>query len=57
MQLLADLALEFKVEVFVYSSAIQVGPSEDDHLDNSHRAKPKIEDYCKDLGSKGLNWM
>ncbi|KAK7715697.1 hypothetical protein SLS63_011284 [Diaporthe eres] len=56
-KLLADLALEFKVEVFVYSSAIPVGPSEDDHLDNSHRAKPRIENYCRELGSKGLNWI
>ncbi|KAJ0122043.1 hypothetical protein J7T55_002554 [Diaporthe amygdali] len=56
-KLLADLALEFRVEVFVYSSAIQVGPTEDDHLDNSHRAKPQIEDYCKELGSQGMNWI
>ncbi|KAL2281730.1 hypothetical protein FJTKL_11408 [Diaporthe vaccinii] len=56
-RLLADLALEFKVEVFVYSSAIPVGPSEDDHLDDSHRAKPRIENYCRELGSKELNWM
>lgn len=57
MQLLGDLALVFKVEVFVYSSAIPVGPSEDDHLDDSYRAKPRIEKYCRELGSKGLNWM
>jgi hypothetical protein len=55
--LLADLALEFKVEVFVYSSAIQVGADADDALDHSHRAKPQIENYVKELGSKGLNWM
>lgn len=36
---------------------MQVGPDVDDHLDNSHRAKPQIENYCKELGSKGLNWM
>ncbi|KAL1864543.1 hypothetical protein Daus18300_007558 [Diaporthe australafricana] len=56
-KLLADLALEAQVKAFVYSSSIQVGPSKDDAVDNSHRGKVEIEEYCMGLGSKGLNWI
>ncbi|KAI3391190.1 hypothetical protein diail_7795, partial [Diaporthe ilicicola] len=56
-KLLADLALASHVKVFVYSSSIQVGHSKDDAAGNSHRVKLEIEDYCRDLESKGLNWV
>ncbi|KAK5994956.1 hypothetical protein PT974_03345 [Cladobotryum mycophilum] len=56
-KMLADLAFEFKVEAFVYSSAIQPGPDQDDVHDASHKAKREIELYGKQLGDKGLNWI
>ncbi|KAG6368887.1 hypothetical protein INS49_003105 [Diaporthe citri] len=39
------------------SKQAKVGPSEEDHLDNSHRAKPRIENCCGELGYQGLNWI
>ena len=58
MQLLADLALEFRVQTFVYySSTMRPGTEEGDFLDPSRRAKQRIEVYCQELGEKGLNWM
>lgn len=54
--MLADLALEFKVDALVYSSTIPPGPDLDDAFDASHRSKREIELYCKKLGESGLNW-
>lgn len=56
-KLLADLALEFRVQAFVYSSTIQPGPTSEPDRDHSHRAKWDIEVYCQGLGAKGLNWI
>ncbi|KAJ9138337.1 Peptide hydrolase [Pleurostoma richardsiae] len=55
-KMMADLALEFQVQVFVYSSAIP-SATDDNALDMSHQAKFRIERYCEDLGSKGLKWV
>ncbi|KAK3334180.1 hypothetical protein B0T19DRAFT_440872 [Cercophora scortea] len=56
-KMLADLALEFHVEAFVYSSAIPVGPRPDDSHDYSHQTKRELEKYCQELGERGLNWI
>jgi len=55
--MLADLALEFNVQAFVYSSTLQVGAEEDDVQDHSHKAKLNIEHYCESLGRRGLNYV
>lgn len=54
--MLADLALEFKLDALIYSSTIPPGPDLDDAFDASHRSKREIELYCKELGERGLNW-
>ena len=58
-KLLADMALEYEVEVYVYSSAMRAGPKWEDQLDlkPSGKAKRDIEEHCKTLGEKGLKWM
>ena len=56
-KLLADLALRFGVEVFVYSSAARSGPRYEAGLKLSGAAKREVEEYCKALGEKGLNWV
>lgn len=56
LQMLADLALEFNIHAFVYSSSISPGPRDDDVQDASHRAKRVIESHCETLGASGLNW-
>ncbi|KAJ8096497.1 hypothetical protein POJ06DRAFT_263978 [Lipomyces tetrasporus] len=56
-KMLADLALQFGVSVFVYSSAMRAGPEYEDELTLSRRAKANIENYCIELGTKGLPWV
>jgi hypothetical protein len=51
--MLADLALEFKVEAFLYSTRIPGGSTPD----VSHKSKLDNEEYCRQLGKEGLNWM
>ncbi|KAA1470858.1 NAD(P)-binding protein [Dentipellis sp. KUC8613] len=53
---IADLALEFAVSTFVYSSAERGGESADDSRQGSGRAKVAIERHVKGLGEKGLRW-
>ncbi|KAG6827538.1 hypothetical protein H0H92_011417 [Tricholoma furcatifolium] len=53
---LADLALEFNVSCFVYSSNERGGEANDDELTLDRRAKVMIERHIKELGGKGLNW-
>ncbi|RDB16255.1 NmrA-like family domain-containing protein 1 [Hypsizygus marmoreus] len=53
---LADLALEFGVSSFVFSSVERGGESYDDKLDPDRRAKVQVERHIKDLGAKGLQW-
>lgn len=55
--MLADLALEFKVQAFIYSSALQPDPKPGQTPEYSRISKRKIENYCKSLTEKGLNWM
>ncbi|KAK4183979.1 hypothetical protein QBC35DRAFT_506914 [Podospora australis] len=57
-KILADLALEFGVKLFMYSSSIPTGPGEEDGLDISRKHKRDVEVYLeKDLGAKGLPWI
>ncbi|KAK0647108.1 hypothetical protein B0T16DRAFT_329164 [Cercophora newfieldiana] len=55
--MLADLALDFNVEAFVYSSALQ--PSADTSVtpEHSRLSKQAIEKHIKSLTEKGLNWI
>ncbi|KAH7357072.1 hypothetical protein BKA65DRAFT_496150 [Rhexocercosporidium sp. MPI-PUGE-AT-0058] len=55
-KLLADLALEYGVSCFVYSSRMGPGPKYDDSLKLSSLAKRNVEKYCVELGEKGLGW-
>jgi hypothetical protein len=57
LKMLADLALEYRVSAFVYSSALRLGPTYDDHEKLSYRAKVLIERHVKSLGKNGLPWM
>jgi nucleoside-diphosphate-sugar epimerase len=58
-KMLADIALEYGVDVYVYSSAMRAGPKWEDKLDlkPSGKAKRNIEEHCKALGDRGLRWM
>ncbi|KAG6820506.1 hypothetical protein H0H93_016313 [Arthromyces matolae] len=53
---LTDLALEYGVSCFVYSSVERAGESFDDQLTLDRLAKVRIERHIRNLGSKGLNW-
>ncbi|KAG5643310.1 hypothetical protein DXG03_001194 [Asterophora parasitica] len=53
---IADLALEYGVSSFVFSSVERGGESYDDKLTLDRLAKVRIERHIKDLGSKGLPW-
>ncbi|PSS06762.1 hypothetical protein M430DRAFT_46100 [Amorphotheca resinae ATCC 22711] len=55
-KLLADLALKYKVQAYIYSSAMRSGPEHEDTLILSGRAKANVENYCMVLGEKGLPW-
>ena len=55
-QLLADLALEFGVSHFIFSS-IERGGEEFDYLLTLDRlAKVRIERHIKELSARGLKW-
>ena len=58
-KLLADMALEYGVEAYVYSSAMRAGPKWEEKLDlkPSGKAKRNIEGHCRVLGERGLKWM
>ncbi|KAH7927239.1 NAD(P)-binding protein [Leucogyrophana mollusca] len=53
---LADLALEYGVSVYIYSSAERGGEANDEHEKLSGRAKVMVERHVKSLGEKGLSW-
>ncbi|KAK0100781.1 hypothetical protein ONS95_007230 [Cadophora gregata] len=55
-KLLADLALEYGVQCFVYSSAMRSGPKYEDEMKLSSKAKGNVEKYCRVLGEQGLAW-
>lgn len=54
--MLADLALRYGVECFLYSSATRAGPKYEDLCERSQMAKSRIERHCRDLGDQGLPW-
>jgi len=54
--MLADLGLEYGVKSFIYSSAMRAGPKYEDQNRLDAKAKADIEEYCKELGQKGLPW-
>lgn len=55
----ADVALDYKVKVFVYSSAMRAGPNHEENLEfkPSKKARRNIEKHCRALGERGLRWM
>ncbi|KAH8687360.1 hypothetical protein BGZ60DRAFT_465721 [Tricladium varicosporioides] len=55
-KLIADLALLYGVETFIYSSSMRSGPKYVDGLKLSGRAKANVERHCMELGEKGLPW-
>ncbi|CAP65721.1 uncharacterized protein PODANS_7_755 [Podospora anserina S mat+] len=57
--LIADLAVEFGVNILVYSSAIPIGPDPSHGIDESRKQKREVEYYIEDLGKKnpGLKWI
>jgi len=52
----ADLALEFQVSVFIYSSIERRGDQFDNEQVLSGLAKVKVERHVRTLGEKGLPW-
>ena len=58
-KILADVALEYGVKAYVYSSALRAGPKHEDQIDGkaSWVAKRNIEVHCQELGMRGLPWM
>lgn len=56
-QMVADLVIEYGVEVFIYSSTLQPSANPDKTPNYSRISKKAIEDHCRGMGSKGLNWM
>jgi hypothetical protein len=55
-QLLADLALEFGVAHFVFSSIERGGESFDANLMLDRAAKARIERHIQGLTQRGLKW-
>ena len=58
-KMIADLALQYGVEAFVYSSAMRAGPKFEGMLEGklSAIAKRNVEIYCRELGERGLPWV
>jgi hypothetical protein len=54
--MMADLALEYGVSTFIYSSAERAGDKNDENEKLSGRAKVSIERHIKSLSDKGLSW-
>ncbi|KAF9066744.1 NAD(P)-binding protein [Rhodocollybia butyracea] len=55
-KVLADLALEFSVSTFIFSSAERGGERDDSQTTLDRLAKVRIEHHIRDLGVKGLPW-
>ncbi|KAF9225404.1 NAD(P)-binding protein [Gyrodon lividus] len=55
-KMMADLALEYGVSTFVYSSAERGGDKNDENEKLSGQAKVSIERHIKSLSNKGLSW-
>ncbi|KAJ5645024.1 NAD(P)-binding protein [Penicillium longicatenatum] len=56
-KMLADIALEYSVSAFIYSSALRSGHRYDDQQRLSSWAKVLVERHIKALGSRGLPWV
>ncbi|KAH7886158.1 NAD(P)-binding protein [Phlebopus sp. FC_14] len=55
-KMMADLALEYGVSTFVYSSAERGGDENDENEKLSGQAKVAIERHIKSLSGQGLSW-
>ncbi|KAF9245745.1 NAD(P)-binding protein [Melanogaster broomeanus] len=55
-KMMADLALEYGVSTFIYSSDERAGEKNDQYMRFSWRAKASVEQYVKSLSEKGLSW-
>ncbi|KAJ7463924.1 NAD(P)-binding protein [Mycena latifolia] len=55
-KIVADMALEYGVSAFVFSSAERGGEYYDDNFELDGRAKVMIERHIRALGEKGLPW-
>jgi len=53
---MADLALEYEVSVYIYSSAERSGEKHDETEKLSGRAKVLVERHVQSLGERGLPW-
>lgn len=55
---MADLALQYGVKSYVYSSAMRLGAKYEtkQYLKFSAKAKVRIEEYVRSLTEKGLPW-
>lgn len=56
LKLLADLALNYRVKAFIYSSSFRAGEKYEAELVLSGKAKANIERHCMELGQRGLSW-
>ncbi|KAJ6537825.1 hypothetical protein B0H19DRAFT_1180988 [Mycena capillaripes] len=55
-KIVADIALEYRVSAFVFSSTERGGEYYDEHTHLDTRAKINIERHIRALGEKGLPW-
>ncbi|KAK1831531.1 hypothetical protein QBC39DRAFT_92973 [Podospora conica] len=55
--MLANLALEFNVAAFIYSTTLQPAARNEDINEYSRTAKRAIELHCQSLTERGLNWI
>lgn len=56
LKAVADLAFEYGVSTFIFSSAERGGERDDDKAILDRLAKVKIERHIRSLGAKGLSW-
>ncbi|KAF8851716.1 NAD(P)-binding protein [Acephala macrosclerotiorum] len=55
-KMLADIALQYRVQSFIYSSSFRAGEMHEAKLMLSSKAKSNIERHCIELGQRGLPW-
>ncbi|CZR52811.1 uncharacterized protein PAC_02688 [Phialocephala subalpina] len=55
-KLLADIAFQYRVQSFIYSSSFRAGELYEEELMLSGKAKANIESHCMELGRRGLPW-
>lgn len=54
--MLADIAFQYRVQSFIYSSSFRAGELHEAKLILSGKAKANIEQHCMELGQRGLPW-